>query len=100
MAGSPAMQAFEGMEEFTCDDGGDNELGECTGTVGQLETCVNDMLDTFEELLNQFTCDDAANVDMQDFEGLGDMAGASPASCEAVGCPGGSPFGGDDETAQ
>lgn len=96
MAGSDTMDALDGVDEFTCEDSGDNELAECTGTVGQLETCFNDMLDSFESLLNQFSCDDAADVDETDFESFGEMVGASPASCEAVGCPGGSPFSPDE----
>jgi hypothetical protein len=96
MAGSEEMEGL-GDIEFTCDDGADNDLVECTGTVGQLETCFNDMLDTFESAFNQYTCDDAAAVTQEDLEGFGDMFGEAPASCEAVGCPGGSPFAGEDE---
>jgi hypothetical protein len=97
MPGSDTMESLDGIDEFTCEGSDDGELAECTGTVGQLETCFNDMLDTFEAALNQFTCDDAASVTEEDFDGFGDMLGASPASCEAVGCPGGSPFAGEDD---
>jgi hypothetical protein len=98
MPGSETMGALDGIDEFSCEGGsGENELAECTGTVGQLETCFNDTLDAFEALLNQFSCDDASSVTQDDFEGFGDMVGASPASCEAVGCPGGSPFSGGEE---
>jgi hypothetical protein len=97
MAGSDTMDALDGIDEFDCEPSDENELAECTGTVGQLETCFNDTLDTFEDLLNQYSCDDAASVEQEDLEGFGDMVGASPASCEAVGCPGGSPFAGEEE---
>lgn len=96
MPGSDTMEALDGIDEFTC-EGGDSELAQCTGTVGDLETCFNDTLGTFEALLNQISCDDAASVDMDDFEGFGEMVSASPASCEAVGCPSGSPFAPEEE---
>jgi hypothetical protein len=97
MAGSETMESLDGIDEFTCEGGDDGELAECTGTVGQLETCFNDMLDAFEAALNQFTCDDASRVTEEDLGGFGEMVSASPSSCEAVGCPGGSPFSGDEE---
>lgn len=97
MAGSDTMDALDGIDEFECDVSEENELAECTGTVGQLEACFNDTLDAFEAALNQFTCDDAASVEQDDLEGFGDMFGEPPASCEAVGCPGGSPFSGEEE---
>jgi hypothetical protein len=97
MAGSDTMDALDGIDEFDCEGSDDGELAQCTGTVGELETCFNDTLDAFDDLLNQFTCDDAASVEQEDLEGFGDMVGASPASCEAVGCPGGSPFSGEEQ---
>ena len=93
MSGSAAMQEIEQLQ-FDCD--GDLQLAECTGTVGQFETCVNDTFDRLETFLNQFTCEDAANVEQEDLETFGDMVGEPPASCEAVGCPGDSPFAPDD----
>jgi hypothetical protein len=93
MSGTDAMEEL-GEVEFTCD--GESGFAECTGTVGQLETCFNDILDQFEALLNQFSCDDAATVGEDDLEGFGSMADQLPASCEAVGCPE-DPFEGDEE---
>lgn len=97
MAGSDTLEGLSEVE-FTCEDDTESDINQCTGTVGQLETCFNDMLDTFDDLLNQYTCDDAASVEQDDLEGFGDMVGVSPASCEAVGCPGGSPFAGADDS--
>jgi hypothetical protein len=94
MSGSDTMQELEQIE-FTCE--GESMLAECTGTVAQLEACFNDTLDAFDAALNQISCDDAASVEMEDIEGFGDMVSTSPPSCEAVGCPGGSPFAPDDE---
>jgi hypothetical protein len=94
MTDSDTMQELDQIE-FDCE--GDAALGECTGNVGQLETCFNDTLDAFDAILSQISCDDAASIGMEDLEGFGDMVGEPPASCEAVGCPGGSPFAGEDE---
>lgn len=96
MPDSEVAQMAGDVEGFTCDGSGDPEIGECTGTVGQLETCFNDTLDRFDGLLNMYSCDDAASVEPEDLENFGDMVGEPPASCEAVGCPGGSPFAEDD----
>jgi hypothetical protein len=93
-AGSETTDALEGIGEFTCEDSDTSELNQCTGTVAQLETCFNDILDTFEALLNQFSCDDAP-IDEASLEGFG--VTESPASCEAVGCPEGSPFAPTEE---
>lgn len=97
MPGSELMENLEGLDTFECDGSGIEELAECTGTVGQLEACVNDTLDRFDALLNQFSCNDAASLEPEDLENFGDTLGESPASCESVGCPGGSPFAGDEE---
>jgi len=95
MAGSEEMEGL-GDIEFTCDDAAENDHVECTGTVGQLETCFNDTLDRVEAMFNQFSCDDAATLDEEAFDDFGGMLGEPPASCEAVGCPGESPFAPDD----
>ncbi|HTV17346.1 MAG TPA: hypothetical protein VMG12_01705 [Polyangiaceae bacterium] len=102
MPDSSTAEMVDDVEGITCDGEGDAEISECTGTVGQLETCFNDTLDRFDALLNMYTCEDAASVEPEDLEGFGDMVGEPPASCEAVGCPGDSPFGGEDssDTAQ
>jgi len=94
MSGSATMEEIPEIE-FSCE--GESDFAECTGTVGQLETCVNDTLDLFEGFLNEITCDDAATVGEEDLEDLGGMAPEQPASCEAVGCPGDSFFGSDEE---
>lgn len=95
MQGSDTMAQIDEIE-FDCE--GEAMLDQCTGTVAQLETCFNDTLDGVQAAFNQISCDDAASVTQDDLEGFGDMAFQEPASCAAVGCPGGaSPFGGDEE---
>ena len=99
MQGSDTTAQLDEIE-FTCDGEGDAELSQCTGTVGQLETCFNDTLEVFEAALASISCEDAATVAEEDLDGFGAMFDEPPASCEAVGCPEGSPFGGEDsETA-
>jgi len=98
MPGSDTMDALDGIDEFNCEGSDDGELSQCTGTVRELETCFNDTLDAFDAALNQFTCDDASSVTEEDLGGFGEMFGEPPASCEAVGCPGGSPFSGEEES--
>lgn len=76
------------------DCAGSESLLECTGTVGDLETCANDMIDQILGLLDSFSCDDAAEIDETSTEGLGDFE--QPASCTAA-CGEDGPFGGGDE---
>lgn len=67
-------------------------LTECQGTVGELETCANDMIDQVLALLDSFSCADAATIDESSTEGLGDFE--QPASCTALECGEDGPFGG------
>lgn len=97
MQGSDTMGMLDlDSIEFDCE--GEAMIDQCTGTVGQLETCFNDTLDGIEAAFNQVSCDDAATVGEDDLEGFGESAFQEPASCAAVGCPGGSPFSGDEES--
>jgi hypothetical protein len=86
------MDIGVGELDLECDSSSSN-LNQCTGTVGQLEACFNDTLDQFDALLGDISCADAASVGMEDIDSLGGDAGP-PASCEAVDCGDGSPFGG------
>ena len=86
-----AGQAAGEVEGPECD--GESDLAQCTGTVAQLESCVNDTLDQFEAFLSQFSCDDAATIDESAFEEMDSLGFEEPASCADVGCPEDSVFG-------
>jgi hypothetical protein len=90
--GSETMMNL-GVEDIQLECDGDADLAACSGTVGQLETCFNDTLDQFDDVLSGITCADAATIDDEDVDGFGDGI-ASPPSCEPVDCGEGSPFGG------
>jgi len=76
--------------DFGCDMAGFEQCGDAT--VGELETCLDDTLDTLDALLNRFDCGDAGMVTQADLESM-DFEPAQ--SCEAVSCGGaGGPFGG------
>jgi hypothetical protein len=79
--------------QFECDGEGGADLTECTSTVGELETCFNDLLDQISTALNGVTCDDAATVTMEDINSFPEESFAPPASCEVVDCGESSPFG-------
>lgn len=85
-----------GLDDIEFDCEGELAFDECTGTVGQLEVCVNDVLAAVNAAFNQYSCNDAAAVEGEDLEGFIDGAFATPASCEVVGCPGGTPFEPDE----
>jgi hypothetical protein len=78
---------------FECGDVG--ELQGCSVTVGEFETCLEDQISTFETLMADNNCSDAAEIDLTraiaTYEALADM---SPASCARVQseCPGVGPF--------
>jgi hypothetical protein len=85
-------QASGMIEPPDCE--GSESLSECQGTVGELETCANDMIDQVTGLLDSFSCADAATIDESSTEGLGDFQ--QPASCTALECGEDGPFGGGD----
>jgi hypothetical protein len=90
-AGSQTMMAIEMNEfELDCSEGASLECS--SGTVGQLETCFNDMLDAARAALSGWSCDDAATLTMDDLENFGDQFAESPASCESIDCGEGGPF--------
>jgi hypothetical protein len=91
MAGSDVMMNLE-MIEFDFDCGEGEEINQCSGTVGQLETCFNDTLDVFRAMLAQWTCDDAPTLTMDDLESFGEET-EPPASCESIDCGGDGPLG-------
>lgn len=70
-------------------------LLECGGTVGQLETCANDLVDQIADLLDSFSCDDAGTIDPEDTEAMADIQ--PPASCAEVDCGEDGPFPSGDE---
>jgi hypothetical protein len=74
---------------------GSASLLECEGTVGDLESCANDMIDQVLALLDSFSCDDAGTIDPAEAEGMADAI-EPPASCAAA-CGEDGPFGGSDE---
>lgn len=94
-ANDPSSAEGEALDvdeiDFECDDTSD--LTECTSTVGELETCFNDLLDQIGSVLDSITCADAASVAEDDIEGTLDSSFQPPASCEVVDCGEGSPFG-------
>lgn len=85
-----------GVDEigFECDE--ETDLTQCTSTVGQLETCFNDLLDQISTALRSVSCDDAATLG-EDIEGFQESTFEPPASCEVVDCGEGSPFEDADE---
>jgi len=93
---APVGEAFDTEEiKFECAE--DFDLTQCTSTVGELETCFNELLDQISSALNGVTCDDAASVTMEDIDSLQEGAFQPPASCEVVDCGENSPFGPGDE---
>ena len=80
--------SVEEIEPFECD-----ALGDCEGTVGDLETCFNDTLDAAVAVLRSLSCDDAGNVEMSEAQDFAETAFTPAASCEQLECSGGSPFG-------
>jgi hypothetical protein len=71
------------------------DLSECEGTVGELETCMNDGLDQISALLDGFSCDDAATVTQESIEEM-DVDFEPPASCANVQCADDALFGEDE----
>jgi hypothetical protein len=47
-------------QEFECSDASVDGWQGCSGTVGEMEACLNDMLHAFDTLLNRYTCKDAS----------------------------------------
>jgi hypothetical protein len=94
-AGSMTMMAIPTDEiDFECGEGTTFTGCAADATVGQLETCFNDMLDVVRGAFNQVTCDDAASVSMDDLQSFGENAFQPPTSCETLECED-SPFGGE-----
>jgi hypothetical protein len=100
-ANDPSAAGGESLDvdeiQFECDGEGAADLTECTSTVGELETCFNDLLDQISTALNAVSCDDAATVGEEDIDGFQESTFEAPASCEVVDCGEGSPFGPGDE---
>jgi hypothetical protein len=78
---------------FECGDVG--ELENCSVTVGEFETCVEDQIEAFETLISDNNCDNAASVSLADAAALMNLGAMSPPSCANVQqqCPGVGPFG-------
>jgi hypothetical protein len=73
-----------------------SDLQGCSVTVGQYETCLNDRLVAFENLLANNNCEHAATVDPATAMAAADFGNmASPPSCAALEsqCPDADPFG-------
>jgi hypothetical protein len=77
---------------FECGDVG--ELQGCSVTVGEFETCLEDQITAFEELMADNNCDNAASVDLSDAAALATVVSTPPGSCTRVQseCPGVGPF--------
>jgi len=95
-ANDPSSEVSTSVDEisFECDGGAD--LLECTSTVGELETCFNDLLDQLATALNGISCANAGTFDEADGDNFVDTTFEPPASCQVVECGEDSPFGGDD----
>lgn len=78
---------------FECGDTG--ELQNCTVTVGEFETCLQDQMAAFEAAIADNDCDAAASVGITEATGFIDSLGSPPPSCTRVQdeCPGVGPFG-------
>jgi hypothetical protein len=69
-------------EFFSCDDfiGDSDDVGDCDATVGEVDTCVQDLLKTFEDIADSISCADNSSDDLEDI-----LDFENPASCEALG---------------
>lgn len=79
---------------FECGDVG--ELENCSVTVGEFETCLQDQVEAYEALIANNSCDNAASVSIADGLALTmNLGSMSPPSCANVEqqCPGVGPFG-------
>jgi hypothetical protein len=94
-------QAQEAAEEVELEcDGDTSEFEGCDVTVGVLESCLNDTLDQFREVLSQYSCADAGQIEDADLENLGNFDVEPPASCQPLieQCGGAGVVGGEDES--
>lgn len=69
-------------EFFSCEDIIDDsdEVDDCDATVGEVDTCVQDLLKVFDDIADSLSCSDSSS------EGLEDILDVeNPASCEALG---------------
>ncbi len=69
-------------EFFSCEDIIDDydEVGDCEATVGEVDTCVQDILKLFEDIADSISCTDYSSDDLEDIFDF-----ENPASCEALG---------------
>jgi hypothetical protein len=54
-----SLDAFDPGQQFECSGTNIDDWQGCTATVGEMETCINDMLDGLDALLNAYTCKEA-----------------------------------------
>lgn len=54
--------ALNPAQDFECEDTNLDSWQGCAATVGQMETCLNDMLDAVEALLTSYSCADAGKA--------------------------------------
>jgi len=91
--GATEMLGFEGAADVGC--GELMGVEECQATVGEFEGCFNDTLDAVDAFMEQFSCANAGNIDLESMEsGPLDQPPASCAQLE-MECPG-TGFGGGE----
>jgi hypothetical protein len=54
-----SLDAFDPGQQLQCSGTNIDDWHGCTATVGEMETCINDMLEGLDALLNSYTCKDA-----------------------------------------
>jgi hypothetical protein len=77
--GDPSDEASF-ADQLDCSGTSVNQWDGCAATVGEMETCLNDMLDAVDVMLNTYTCKDAGKVE-------GDLEfsePATPSSCQSL----------------
>jgi hypothetical protein len=81
-------------------DGDVSDFEGCAVTVGEYESCMDARLDQVDQLFSQFSCGQAASIEMDDAQGFVRQLTQpdTPAACERLQteCPEASPFAGDE----
>jgi hypothetical protein len=94
-AGTQPLFSREDVDFTTFECGNVGELQDCSVTVGEFETCVEDQITAYETLIAENNCANAASVSLADLVALMNLGATSPPSCANVQqqCPGIGPFG-------
>jgi hypothetical protein len=61
-----SADGFGPAEDVSCSGATADGWQGCTATVGEMETCLNDMLDALDAMLNAYSCKDAGTLQSDD----------------------------------